>query len=293
MAAQQGSTPVRPLTFQDTVEGVRITLTVTPGRVGSNRVVVAFSDRRGTPVRNVSQVELRLSALEADVGELIAPASARGDGTYVLDDALLSLVGQWQLQLVVRRQDAFDARTVFRFAVADSGAAVSATITPAHRTGTLLWGGALLLLGGLFVAISLPLRGRGSPTGKLVMGSGVTCIVVAAIFFVTPQAAGPGPRSLVSNPFPPTTASVHAGQRLYAERCAPCHGPSGRGNGPLAAGLRPPPADLVIHVPLHADRDLFQTIRNGIAGTAMAPFAGHMHEEEIWHTINYLKTIVQ
>ena len=151
----------------------------------------------------------------------------------------------------------------------------------------------MLLLGGLFVAISLPLRGRGSPTGKLVMGSGVTCIVVAVVFFVTPQAAGTRPRSLVSNPFPPTTASVHAGQRLYAERCAPCHGPSGRGNGPLAAGLRPPPADLVMHVPLHADRDLFQTIRDGIAGTAMTPFAGHMHEEEIWHTINYLKTIVQ
>ena len=192
MAAQQGSTPVRPLTFQDTVEGVRITLTVTPGRVGSNRVVVAFSDRRGTPVRNVSQVELRLSALEADVGELIAPASARGDGTYVLDDALLSLVGQWQLQLVVRRQDAFDARTVFRFAVADSGAAVSATITPAHRTGTLLWGGALLLLGGLFVAISLPLRGRGSPTGKLVMGSGVTCIVAAWSFLLPCRPPGRG-----------------------------------------------------------------------------------------------------
>jgi mono/diheme cytochrome c family protein len=293
VATQQGSTPERSLTFQDTVEGVRITLTVAPGRVGSNRVVVALTDRRGTPVRNASQVELRLNALEADVGELVASASARGDGTYVLDDALLSLVGQWQLQLVVRRQDAFDARTVFRFAVTDGGVGVSATITPAHRTGTLLWGGALLLLGGLFVATSLPLRGRGSPTSRLVMGSGVACMATAMVFLVTLQSVGTRARSLVSNPFPPTTTSVQAGQRLYAERCAPCHGPSGRGNGPLAAGLRPPPADLVMHVPLHADRDLFQTIRDGIAGTAMAPFVGQMNEEEIWHTINYLKTLVQ
>jgi hypothetical protein len=94
------------LTLQDTVEGVHITLTVTPGRVGPNSMVVALTDRRGAPVRNASQVELRLNALEADLGELTAYASARGDGTYILDDALLSLVGQWQVQLVVRRPDA-------------------------------------------------------------------------------------------------------------------------------------------------------------------------------------------
>src|SRR5262249_57396507 len=69
VVSQQGSAPEKPLTFQDTVEGVHITLTVTPGRIGSNRVVVALTDRRGTPVRNASQVELRLSALEADLGE--------------------------------------------------------------------------------------------------------------------------------------------------------------------------------------------------------------------------------
>ena len=292
-AVQQGMTPASSLTFQDTVEGVRITLTITPGRVGSNRIVVALADRRGTPVRNASQVELRLSALQADLGELEALASAQGDGTYVRDKALLSLAGQWQLQIVIRRQDAFDARTVFRFAVTAGGADGSATITPTHHTGTLLWGGALLLLGSLFVATALPLRGRRSPTGRLVIGSGVACMVIAMAFLVTPQFAGPGQRSLASNPFPPTTASVQVGQRLYAERCASCHGPSGRGNGPLATWLRPPPADLAMHVPLHADRDLFQTIHDGIAGTAMAPFGGQMHEEEIWHTINYLKTLVQ
>jgi hypothetical protein len=48
-----------------------------------------------------------------------------------------------------------------------------------------------------------------------------------------------------------------------------------------------------VHVLLHADHDLFQTISDGIAGTVMAPFGGHMTVEEIWHTINYLKTIAQ
>jgi hypothetical protein len=51
----------------------------------------------------------------------------------------------------------------------------SATITSEYRTGTLLWGGALLLLGGVFIATSGSLRGRRSPTGRLVLSSGVAC----------------------------------------------------------------------------------------------------------------------
>ena len=291
VVAQGGNIFERPVTVQDTVEGLHIRLTVTPGRVGSNRVVVALSDRRGLPIRNASQVELRLGALDADIGELTASAAAHGDGTYVLDDALLSLVGQWQIHLVVRRPDAFDARTAWRVAVTVGEAGVSAALTPTHALGTLLWGGALLGLGGLFVAIGLPLRGRDTATGRLVMGSGGACVGAALVFLGTLQSAGTGVRSPGRHPLPPTTASVEVGQRLYAQQCASCHGPSGRGNGPLAAGLRPPPADLVMHVPHHADQDLFETIHDGIAGTAMAPFGGHMTEEEIWHTVNYLKTL--
>ena len=32
-------------------------------------------------------------------------------------------------------------------------------------------------------------------------------------------------------------------QALYAQRCTPCHGLTGRGNGPVARGLQPPPPD--------------------------------------------------
>lgn len=34
------------------------------------------------------------------------------------------------------------------------------------------------------------------------------------------------------------------GVTLYTENCAICHGPAGRGDGPLAADLRPRPGDL-------------------------------------------------
>ena len=34
------------------------------------------------------------------------------------------------------------------------------------------------------------------------------------------------------------------GAVLYAENCAQCHGASGTGDGPWAAGMTPPPSDL-------------------------------------------------
>ena len=34
------------------------------------------------------------------------------------------------------------------------------------------------------------------------------------------------------------------GKLMYASYCAPCHGAEGRGNGPVAGGLKTPPTDL-------------------------------------------------
>ncbi len=39
----------------------------------------------------------------------------------------------------------------------------------------------------------------------------------------------------------PATAS---GEQLFQDRCASCHGADATGNGPAAAGVTPPPADL-------------------------------------------------
>jgi mono/diheme cytochrome c family protein len=42
----------------------------------------------------------------------------------------------------------------------------------------------------------------------------------------------------------PVTATPDHGAEDFNTLCAPCHGPSGRGDGPLALSLAHPPADL-------------------------------------------------
>ena len=63
-----------------------------------------------------------------------------GDGTYVLSQSMLSIAGAWQVELIVRRPDAFDARTAFRFEALAVGAGGSASIAPSPETANLLLG---------------------------------------------------------------------------------------------------------------------------------------------------------
>ena len=93
------------------------------------------------------------------------------------------------------------------------------------------------------------------------------------------------------NPFPLTQESVAMGRATYDTSCATCHGDQGRGDGPAGVALNPPPADLAIHVPLHTDSELYGFIANGIEGTPMVAQLGNLTSDEIWHLVNYIRTI--
>ena len=64
------------------------------------------------------------------------------------------------------------------------------------------------------------------------------------------------------------------GAVLYAEHCAGCHGATGDGNGPLAAGMEPPPIAFT-DPERYAQRTLYglyNTITQGVADTAMPAY---------------------
>ena len=101
----------------------------------------------------------------------------------------------------------------------------------------------------------------------------------------------------LTNPVATTPDSVAAGAALYTRHCAACHGPNGRGDGPLAAataayGARP--SNLTDETWQHggSDGEIFVAIRDGIGPDfSMDAFLGRLAELEIWHLVNYLKRL--
>ena len=285
VAGREGKGVSDSLMFRDTVEGTGMVLEIDPGRVGPNRLVVSLEDRLGAPINDASDVSVLLTYIGADLGEGEVSAVPAGDGSYALEQSLISIAGVWQAELTVQRPDAFDARTAFRFEAGSSGAGGSALITPSPDTARSLLGIGIAGLGFVFAMVALPLGGRNLREGAGVLVPGVAAFLIGVVLLFTGQA------EQLRNPFPPTPESLEAGETAYLTNCQTCHGTEGRGDGPAAHGLTPPPADLVVHVPLHLERDLFSFIRDGIPGTAMAPLGSRLGDDEMWDVVNYIKTL--
>jgi len=81
------------------------------------------------------------------------------------------------------------------------------------------------------------------------------------------------------------------GARIYAERCSPCHGEHGRGDGPTAPALQPPPRDFG-DAAFWKDRSTAQlrvVVQGGKPGTMMPPFQGVLSDAEIDAVVESLR----
>lgn len=89
----------------------------------------------------------------------------------------------------------------------------------------------------------------------------------------------------------PDPAAVVRGEGLFAQNCALCHGAGGGGDGPGAASLSRPPADLTGgHSLGHSDEDYADWIENGIEGTEMPAFAGALDKADIRDVFAYVRS---
>lgn len=99
----------------------------------------------------------------------------------------------------------------------------------------------------------------------------------------------------LDNPLPASSANLTSGGELYAQHCAVCHGPQGRGDGPGAAGLQPRPANIArfARMPMASDDYLYWTIAEGGApvGSAMPAFKDVLESDAIWRIILHLRRL--
>jgi len=89
---------------------------------------------------------------------------------------------------------------------------------------------------------------------------------------------------------PATAVDLAAGDRLYAQHCASCHGVRGLGDGPAGKGLNPPPpalgsAEVMRDVPPSL---MYRIVSVGIEGTAMPGFSSTLSPDERWNIVSYL-----
>ncbi len=98
----------------------------------------------------------------------------------------------------------------------------------------------------------------------------------------------------LTNPTPVSPETIEKGKALYHGKgtCFNCHGTSGGGDGPAAAGLDPAPRNFHHHgLWRHrTEGELFWVIKHGSPGTSMIGFGDLLSDEEIWSVIEYERT---
>jgi len=122
---------------------------------------------------------------------------------------------------------------------------------------------------------------------RLAPPDSVRLVVDMLVSRITQAAGGP----TVIEQLPARAPSLERGGVVFRERCAECHGESGRGDGPKAKQLEgPPPANLTDAAIMGGTTllEIFRRVAIGVPGTAMPEFAEDLTAEDRWAVAAYV-----
>ncbi len=93
------------------------------------------------------------------------------------------------------------------------------------------------------------------------------------------------------NPIPAEAQSLASGKEIYVQNCLPCHGVSGKGDGPASRALEKRPGNLTDAKLMNTQTDgaLFWKISEGRG--PMPQWKDAFAEEDLWRVINYIRTL--
>jgi mono/diheme cytochrome c family protein len=104
--------------------------------------------------------------------------------------------------------------------------------------------------------------------------------------WIVPEAA-----KRVVNPLKASQADSSAGRKLYLDKCAECHGDTGKGDGPQGRMYDPQPNDLTdaAHMNAVSDGELFYKISEG--HRPMPAFKKRLTDEQRWQLVLFLRSL--
>lgn len=98
--------------------------------------------------------------------------------------------------------------------------------------------------------------------------------------------------ALDESPLPTERPDLAAGRALYAAGCAACHGPAGRGDGPAAGEMGPPPTSFAeARMRTLSPLQVWGATTYGIPGTAMPSYAAAWTPRERWNVAFWVMTL--
>jgi mono/diheme cytochrome c family protein len=97
----------------------------------------------------------------------------------------------------------------------------------------------------------------------------------------------------VVNPLKPSQANLPEARRLYEDKCAECHGETGRGDGNQSKMYNTPPANFTdaAHMNTMTDGELFYKITGG--HRPMPGFKKRLSDEQRWQLVVLLRSFAQ
>ena len=287
-------------TVVQSAEDLQVEMEIEPALVGANTFDILITDENGEPVTNAEDVSVRYTFLDQSIGSSDGTAESLGNGRYRLEGSYISLIGTWQVEVSIRRPNTFDTFAAYRLEAGVGGniRGIDSGVRPLeefakfmNRTGRGATGVGIVLFALLWGFVGVR---AAKNEGQLVMllAISLVCFWLGGSQLFTFFTEEYTPAKFATNPILPDVESIAIGQELFTENCIACHGPEGRGDGPTALSLSPPPADFAAgHTATHTDGDLYFWILQGIEETAMPAFGDQFTEEQAWHLVNYVRRL--
>jgi len=275
--------PVIDFASTKQVDDINVEINISPAHVGANEFMLMLVASDGQPIEQTKQVLLRFTPSQANIPPSELQMIGDGSGMYTAKGTYLSLPGKWQVQVVVRRENKFDAFANFDLTLQTPGSINKTSVSSKETGGLLLFIGLLLALITDSIKTHRMIRfGLGLPLALIVFSLGIYSLT-------RPVSVENGQ----ANPIPANQESVKTGEKLYVANCAACHGVSGKGDGPVGLTLNPRPADLTLHaVPgVHTDAQLFEWITNGFPGSRMPAWKTVLSDTDRWNLVNFIRTL--
>jgi len=127
----------------------------------------------------------------------------------------------------------------------------------------------------------------------LILAVAAAAIVYSAINKAPWSWPVPEEAKQLKNPFQPTAPALKSARDVYADKCAHCHGDTGKGDGQDAGKYDPAPTDFTDAKRMSAatDGELFYKISEG--KKPMPVFKNKLSEDQRWELVLFIRSLAK